>query len=300
MFERRCHTPDRVRLPLALAHAPQSLVMLMPAWNEEFFGLKIVASLPENRARAKPPLTATYFLFRLDDGECLASFDGDELTTRRTVATCALAAQQLARPDARRLLVLGGGRIASEVPFCFQHVAPLDQIRIWSRNPEQAARIAETCKAAGLCATVETDHRRGIRWADVISSATPSTDPLIEDRDVSPGTHIDLIGSFTPAMREADAAMIERARLFVDTGTACKESGDLLQASVQTRASAVELSALLDHSSRGRTCPEDVTIFKSVGHALQDFVTAELLYTQRVQLSPRNLPGSASAVHAAG
>jgi ornithine cyclodeaminase len=282
MFERRCHTPDRVRLPLALTHAPQSLVMLMPGWNQEFFGLKVVTSLPENRALAKPSLTATYFLFRLDDGECIASFDGDELTTRRTVATSALAMRKLARPDARRLLVLGGGRIASQVPFCFQHVAHLDQIRIWSRNPEQAARIAETCRAAGLCATVEMDHRRGIRWADVISAATPSTEPLIEDKDVRPGTHIDLIGSFTPAMREADAALIERACLFVDAGTACTESGDLLQASAEARESVVALSALLDRSRPGRTSPEDVTVFKSVGHALQDFVAAELLYKQRV------------------
>jgi ornithine cyclodeaminase len=266
-----------------LAHAPQSLVMLMPAWNEEFFGLKVVASLPENRPRARPSLTATYFLFRLNDGHCIASFDGDELTTRRTVATSALAAQRLARPDATRLLVLGGGRIAREIPFCFQHVACFDQIRIWSRNPDQAALIAETCHVAGLSASVETDRRRGIGWAEVIAAATPSTDPLIENQDVRSGTHINLIGSFTPAMREADTALIERARLFVDTRMACKESGDLLQASAEKRESAVELSTLLDPSGPGRTSREDITVFKSVGHALQDFVAAELLYKQRVR-----------------
>lgn len=283
MYEQPCQVPERIKLPLGFPAAAESRFMLMPAWNEEHFGLKVIASLPGNQGSAQPALTANYFLFRIGDGHCVATFDGDEITMRRTAATSALAAQRLARPDARRLFILGGGRIAHAVPLCFQYVAPIDQIRVWSRRPEQAALLAEQWRADGISATVEADRHHGAAWADIISTATAATEPIVEGKDVRPGTHVDLIGSFTPAMREADAALMARSSIFVDTLSACKESGDMLQMPISVRESAVELKALLDGKHLGRTFNEEVTVFKSVGHARQDFVVAEWLYKHRVR-----------------
>jgi ornithine cyclodeaminase/alanine dehydrogenase-like protein (mu-crystallin family) len=281
MFNFTSEVPERVQLPLDPDSGSDARFVLMPAWTRKYFGLKVIASLPHNRVSGKCDLTAIYMLFSIDDGECIAMIDGDELTTVRTVATSALAVKRLARPDSRRLFVLGTGRISSVVPLCFRHVLAFDEVRVWARSHYKADTMAAQWRDAGLNALAEHDLHAGLAWADVISTATPSHVPLVEGKLVRPGTHVNLVGSFTASMREADDDLIAGARLFVDSRAAYTESGDLLHpvanGLLALPDSPNDLRALCA-ADVGRKCAEEITVFKSVGYALEDLVAATFIY----------------------
>jgi ornithine cyclodeaminase/alanine dehydrogenase-like protein (mu-crystallin family) len=252
--------------------------LIMPAWQPgRYLGIKTVNIAPGNAAQGLPGLFSSYLLFDANTGVPLASIDGNEITSRRTAAASALAAARLARPDSRTLLVVGAGRVARLLPEAYRTVLPaLERVLVWNRHTEAA-----TALAAEIGGSAVADLASAVAQADIVSCATLSTAPLIRGEWLQPGSHLDLIGSFTPQMREADEACFAGASLWVDTDEALRKSGDLLQplASGTITASDVQGTlAVLCRQRLGRRGAQERTVFKSVGTALEDLAAAILVY----------------------
>lgn len=289
MYANPSEVPERLHYTTVPNAERPSIMLLMPAWNKHFFGLKSVAVHPRNNEIGKPALVATYLLSSNETGQPLALIDGDQLTARRTAAASALASDFLARKDARRLLVLGAGRIARLLPYAHLAVRELDQVKVWNHNAQRAGDLVLQLQRDGIDASVAADLQEAVEWADVVSAATLSTVPLIEGDWIRPGTHVDLVGAFTPAMRESDDALLGKASLFVDTPAALHEAGDLVQplANGTLRGENVlaTLRELCTSTHPGRRSDTEITVFKSVGYALEDLVAATLVYRQWQQAS---------------
>ncbi len=253
--------------------------LLMPAWQEGgLYGVKVVNVFPGNGARGLPAVNASYALFDAATGVALALLDGSEITTRRTAAASALAASFLARADARRLLVVGAGRVASLVPEAMRAVRPgLAEVWVWNRHEAGAAALA-----ARVGGRVATDLEAAVRAADIVSCATLAEVPLVQGDWLAAGAHLDLVGSFTPAMREADGRAFARARVFVDTEEALAKAGDCLRAEAEGAfargALQGTLAALVKGAATGRRNDGEITLFKSVGTALEDLAAAALAW----------------------
>ena len=204
-------------------------LLIMPSWkNRKYIGVKLVSIFPQNVHL--PTIQGIYILMDGSTGENLAIIDAKKLTTRRTAATSAVVSKYLSRGDSRVLLIIGTGRLAPELVKAHCTVRPIDKVLIWGRNIEKATRLVEelrTCVDAevGLC----RDLSEGCAEADIISTATMSAIPVVYGQWVTPGTHIDLVGSYKPNMREGDDCLLQKANLFVDTiEGATTESGDLV------------------------------------------------------------------------
>ena len=286
MFRTGCEVPPRHvhTLPGTGDGAPGT-VLIMPAWQAgRHLGIKTVSVFPGNAVRGLPGLHAVYTLFDARTGVPLAQMDGNAITTRRTVAASALAAGYLSRRDSRSLLIVGAGRVAAAVAEAMCCVRPgIDTIAVWNHRPEGASALARDLAEAGWPARAVTDLAAAAAQADIVSCATLSTAPLVHGAWLRPGTHLDLVGGFTPAMRECDGAALARARVFVDTEEALAKAGDLLQAVQEGLFSAADVQGTLAQLCRderpGRTTEEQVTVFKSVGTALEDLAAAELVWS---------------------
>lgn len=262
--------------------------LLMPAWSAgapgpgSHLGTKVVNVFPDNGARGLPAVMGTYLLFSGETGAPLAALDGTRLTHWRTAAASGLAARFLARPDARRLLMVGAGALAPFLARAHAAVRPIDSVAVWNRNPEGAERLAAALDAQGLRARPVADLETAVREADVVSCATLATTPLVRGAWLRPGTHLDLVGAFTPAMREADDEALRRGRVFVDTAAALTEGGDVAAAiragALARGAVAGTLHDLCAGGVPGRGSAGEVTVFKSVGAALEDLEAATLVW----------------------
>ena len=269
-----------------------STLLLMPAWTDfpaagtsdnGYMGVKIVTVSPDNNAIGKPAVMGVYLLLDGRTGEPLALIDGQRLTQWRTAAASALAASYLARPDATKLLVIGAGALCPFLARAHAAVRPIREVRIWNRTRSNAEKAAELLRRDGLDATVADDLEASLGWADVVSSATISTEPLVRGAALKPGTHVDLVGGFTPTMREADDETVRRARVFVDTRAgATKEAGDIVQPLASGVLTADDIAADLHELSRGersgRADAQEITLFKSVGAALEDLAAGIAVY----------------------
>ena len=257
--------------------------LIMPAWLPgRYYGVKTINIAPGNARRGLPGLHASYLLYDGSTGVPLALIDGDVITTRRTAAASALAARWLARADARRLLVVGAGRVARELPFAYRAVRPIGEVRVWARSPASARTLAEAWRSEGIDAHAVTDLAAACAEADIVSCATLSTEPLVRGAWLRPGTHLDLSGSVSPAMRAAADDCFAGAALYVDTEEALKKSGELLGPMERGvfAASGLRgtLAALARAECAGRAGPRERTVFKSVGCALEDLAAAILVY----------------------
>lgn len=258
-----------------------SSLLVMPSWNRgSSLGVKIV-----NVDRiARPSVRSSYVLMDRAAARPLAILDGATLTRRRTAAASVLAATFLARPDSRRLLLLGTGAMIPSLIEAYASAFAIEHILIWGRNAQSARAAVEQARAHGFQAEVATDISAALASVDIVSAATLSTSALIKGADLRPGTHVDLIGAFRPEMCEADSVAFARSRVFVDTyAGAMEEAGDLLQAiaSGQFRSEdiAADLSGLCQGKHAGRGADRDaITLFKSVGAALEDLAAAELVF----------------------
>ena len=261
-----------------------STLLLMPAWTDferagtsdgGYVGVKIVTVSPDNNAIGKPAVMGLYLLLDGRTGEPRALIDGQRLTQWRTACASALAASYLARPDASRLLVIGAGALCPFLARAHAAVRPIDTFRIWNRTPANAEKAAEALRAEGFNATAALDLAAELATADIVSSATIATEPLVGGALLKPGVHIDLVGGFTPTMREADDVAIRRSRIYVDPlAGATKEAGDIvlpLSSGVLAREAIVsDLFGLTRGEKRGRESADEITLFKSVGAALED------------------------------
>lgn len=256
--------------------------LIMPAWLAgRYYGVKIVNIAPGNTKRGLPGLHSSYLLFDGRSGVPLAHIDGDQITARRTAAASALAGSYLAREDASHLLLVGAGRVAHLLPAAYRAVRPIDRVTVWARRADEAQALARTLQADGFQASASTDLQAACAEADIVSCATLATEPLVRGAWLAPGSHLDLIGGFTPAMREADDACFQNARVFVDTDEALQKSGDLLVPMQHGvfRADEVRgtLTTLCKGVATGRKSETERTVFKSVGNALEDLAAAVLV-----------------------
>lgn len=260
---------------------PDDVILLMPAWRDEGWGgIKVVNVHPGNSEKGLPAISSTYLLFDRETGQHKLILDGGELTSRRTAAASALAAKKLARPDSRRLLVVGAGRVGSNIPHAYLSVLPIEEIEVWDRYAANAERLVADLKAQGLAASQATDLQEAVGRADVISCATLAREPILMGDWLKPGQHVDLIGSFTPEMREADDTAIRRARVFIDTEHAKVESGDIrlpLEAGVIGESDILgTMTDLCRGACAGRGSDDEITLFKGVGIATEDLSAAIL------------------------
>ncbi|WP_191576483.1 ornithine cyclodeaminase family protein [Achromobacter insolitus] len=275
-------------VPARHVHAIQSgnahgTSLIMPAWSERgYFGVKIINIFPENTHLGLPGLHATYNLYSATTGVPVAQVDGDIVTVYRTAGAAALGADYLARADARTLLIVGSGRIAGLVAQAMRTVRPIQRVLVWNVRPAGAETLAATLREQGFDAQAVTDLQAAVGQADIVSCATLSTEPLIRGAWLRPGTHLDLIGSFKPEMRETDPACFDGTTVYVDTDEAPTKSGDLLSAfdaGVLTREDIKgNLHQLAKGERPGRRNDQEITVFKAVGSALEDLTLATLVY----------------------
>ncbi len=257
-------------------------LLLMPAWEVgQSIGVKIVTVFPDNGAADLPAVQGVYLLLDGKTGVPRALLDGPALTKRRTAAASALAASYLARPDSERLLVVGTGALAPELIEAHSTVLPIKHVLVWGRNPEKAKKVAGRFHRPKFRIEATDDLEGAVRGAHVISCATLAREPLIRGAWLQPGQHLDLVGGFTPEMREADDDCIRRSRVFVDTREgACTEAGDIVQPLKAGLLSEDDIAGDLYDLTRGqragRRFYDQITLFKSVGTALEDLCAAQL------------------------
>jgi len=258
-------------------------LLLMPAWHPgRGLGVKLVTVFPRNRARGAATVSALYVLLDGVTGHPRALIDGEALTLRRTAAASALASTYLARKDSATLLVIGTGALAPHMARAHCALRPITSLLLWGRSLERAQALAALMRDEGLPAQALADLQSGLGQADMVSCATTATEPVLRGTLIRPGTHVDLVGGFTPQMREADDTLIARAEIFVDTyAGALKEAGDLVQplasgmlARERVRA---ELAELVAGAHPGRKSATEITLFKSVGTALEDLCAAQMV-----------------------
>lgn len=276
---------EPVETPLRHHHetSAAATLLLMPAWTAEFTGLKTVVVKTDNAAKGLPTVQASYLLISGETGEMLAIMDGTELTRRRTAAASALAADYLARSDAKTLVMVGAGALGAHFIRAHAAVRKIEKVMIFSRTPGKAAALARELRADGLEVSVTSDLEAALARADIVSCATTSTLAVVQGRWLRPGTHVDLAGAFRPGMRETDGETIARSRVYVDTREgALAEAGDLLQArdegSFRFEDVQGDLFDLCNGKAMGRRSSEEITLFKSCGTALEDLVTAVMVY----------------------
>ncbi|HSD53798.1 MAG TPA: ornithine cyclodeaminase family protein [Burkholderiales bacterium] len=273
-------TPLRASYPVT---SQGDRLLLMPAWDAASLGVKIVTVFPRNPARGLASVSALYLLMDAATGYPRALIDGEALTLRRTAAASALASLYLSRPDSRTLLVVGSGRLAPHLASAHSAVRPITRVLVWGRTTARAEAVARELLGQGLPAESCADLDAGLAAADIVTCATTAREPVVRGALVRPGTHVDLVGAFTAEMRESDDELIERAAVFVDTfAGAFREAGDLMHA-IDSGAIAradvrAELADLCAGSHAGRGSPDEITLFKSVGTALEDLCAARLVF----------------------
>ncbi|HVF62960.1 MAG TPA: ornithine cyclodeaminase family protein [Casimicrobiaceae bacterium] len=271
--------------PLRASHevtASGDRLLVMPSWDGVSLGVKLVTVFPQNKARGLASVAALYVLMDGMTGHPLALVDGEALTLRRTSAASALASTYLSRSDASTLLVIGTGALAPYMARAHCGVRTIERVLIWGRSCGAANAAAQRLRSEGLNAMPAQNLQDAIAQAHIITAATTAREPLVLGEDVRPGTHVDLVGAFTPQMRESDDALVLSAHVFVDTYVgALKEAGDLVQP-IESRVIdhhhvQAELAELVAGKHPGRTTDEAITLFKSVGTALEDLCAARLV-----------------------
>ena len=274
---------QRLYMQEPVAGGSENGFLIWPAWQHgSNLGIKICTLFPQNRQR--PTVQALYALFDGIDGHLEALIDGTEMTYWKTAADSALGADLLARQDATTLLVVGAGSMAPHMVRAYRTIRPgLSRLLVWNRTPARAQALVDSVQ--GMAAEVVQDLDAAVQAADIVCCVTASSSALIRGACLRPGTHVDLIGGYTPDMREADDAAMRRARIFVDSRWfTVAHVGDLTQPLAHGAITQADiLGDLFDLcSSRvvGRQSASDITLFKSGGGAHLDLMTAQHIAAQ--------------------
>lgn len=265
--------PMRVMLPVA---EHQGFLGLMPAYVGGALGVKLVTFYPQNKD--VPTHHAAVLLFRPETGEPLVSMDGRLITELRTAAVSAVATKHLARPDSLVLAILGAGVQAGSHLAALRLVRTFREVRVWS--PRRAQAFAEEFGVKAAASAEEA-----VRGADVVVTATTSQIPVLRGEWLSPGVHINAVGAPRPDWRELDDEVLRRARVYVDSREAAlKESGDVIAAGKIDG----ELGEVVAGTVPGRNSADDVTLFKSLGMAVEDVASAVLVYGKAGEQASRS------------
>jgi alanine dehydrogenase len=264
---------------------------VMPAYvpAPAALGAKLVTVFGENHKRQLPSHLATILLLDPETGEMLAIMDGRYITEARTAAVSAVSTRFLAAPGASRLAIIGSGVQARSHLEAYQQVRQLAEVRIWSPNPRSRTQFVDDMSPSVSFPIIAADSAEAaVRGADLIVLVTSSPTPVIEDAWVSEGAHVVCVGACRPNQQEMPPQLVTRGRLFVDSGAAAVvEAGDVVMniAAGLFDASHVrgELGELVLGRVQGRTSPDDITIFKSLGMAVEDVVAADLVFRRAVE-----------------
>lgn len=288
-------SPPRHHHTVELEGRPDATLLLMPAWTTSapgaetagrYIGIKQVTVFPDNSRLGKPAIYGAYLLLSTETGEPLALLDAPALTVWRTAGASALAARYLAREDASRMLMVGAGALAPYLVRAHASVRPIREVMLWNRSREKAEILQRELEGSGLVVSVADDIEAAAREADLISTATISTTPMIQGAWLKPGCHVDCVGAFRPDMRETDDEVVRRARLWVDTmAGGLHEAGDVvmpLKAGVIRDSDILgDLFGLVRGTAPRRDTADEITMFKSVGASIEDLVAAVAVYERQ-------------------
>jgi len=258
---------------------------VMPAWLPDAIGVKLATLIPDNPSRGLPTIQASVILFDRNTGAPVMVADGTEITLRRTAAASALASDYLSRADSSTLLIAGTGGLTPYFAEAHAAVRPLKRVLVWGRDPGKAKAACERIAArlgAGVRAEPVSDLAAAVAEADIVTCATASTTPVILGRWLRPGIHLDMVGAHTPTTREIDDDAVVGARVYMDTRDGCmKEAGEIIiplaNGTLRPEQIIGDLTDLARKTVAGRQSVADITIFKSVGTALEDVAAAKLL-----------------------
>jgi alanine dehydrogenase len=279
-------------MPLrTIAAGEHGMLGAMPAalgGSTATIGAKLVTLFPKNGELGLPTHNAVIALFDPQTGRPQALLDGRYITEIRTAATSALATALLARPEARTLAILGTGVQAKAHIQALLQVMQIDELRIWGRNAHRASALASFAGALGLATRTFETLASACRGADVICTVTMAREPVLRAADVEPGTHVNAVGFGGPQARELGGDLIAKASIFIDSEHgAAKESGNLHLARqdghLRVDQKLTLLCDVLAGRTRGRQHPDEITVFDSLGIAIEDLACARLVYARALE-----------------
>ncbi|WP_055442654.1 ornithine cyclodeaminase family protein [Lacinutrix himadriensis] len=260
-------------------------LLLMPAWHpDKNAGVKIVTVHPENGQFNLPAIQGIYIYLDAIKGNIKAILEAKSLTAKRTAAASALASVYLSKQNSSSMLMIGTGALSANLIQAHASVRPIKTVYIWGRNFEKAKAIASNLKNENFTVQAIQTIEEKIADVDIISSATLSTTPLILGKFLKKGQHIDLVGAYKVDMREADDETIRKASVYVDTYGGLKESGDMVtplkNGILKEEDIKGDLFSLTSNSTKGRQNDNEITVFKSVGHGIEDLAAANYYYNK--------------------
>ena len=280
--------PVRLVVPL-----PQidGRITSMPGFltEDQALGMKVVTYFHNNPKQNLPSILATIMLFSAETGKMIAVMDGSYITAIRTACASAMASKVLSNPSASALGVLGAGVQAKAHIMALARVRKIRSIKIYSPSGKSASRIKQELESQlGVAVETANSAEEAVRGADLIVTATTAKQPILLGQGLRPGAHINAVGSHHPDLRELDGSTMARSKVFVDSREAIMaECGDILLALAEKSITAdhvqVEIGEVLAGTKPGRTAAEEVTLYKSVGIAIQDVATAQLVYHKALQ-----------------
>lgn len=262
----------------------ESTLLLMPAWNPgKEAGVKIATVSPANGKFDLPAIQAVYIYLDALKGSIKAIIEAKSLTVKRTAAASALASKFLSRKNSKSLLMIGTGALSPNLIKAHASVRPIEHVFVWGRDFDKAKVICETLSGENFEIIPIKNIEDKISYVDIISSATLSPIPLVLGKYLKPGQHVDLVGAYRPDMREADDDAIKKSEVFVDTYEGgLKESGDIViplkTGTLKEIDIKADLFSMATKKHLGRSNDESITLFKSVGHALEDLAAAKYYY----------------------
>jgi ornithine cyclodeaminase len=251
---------------------------------ESAFGAKLISVYPENFSKGRQSHQGLVVLFEPESGAPVCVLHAGEITAIRTAAASAVATDALARADARRLAILGYGEQAATHARALGHVRPIESVRVWGRSPQRAQ---EFCARMGAELGIAFEHagsvREAVRDADIICTVTAAAEPVLLGEWVRPGTHVNVVGSGVAGPAEVDTALVVRSRFIVDSREGVLSQGaEFLRArqsgAIDDAHIAGEIGQVLGGSVAGRRSAGEITLYKSLGHVVQDLSCAWALY----------------------
>ena len=273
------HTCPRAQIEDTFLHRGEDTLLTRSAWIDGMgVAVKSTTVYPGNPARGRPMIDGTFSLYADEDGRLEAVIDFFLVTKWKTAGDSLYAATRLARPDSKHILIIGAGVVAHSLYEAYSAAFPDAHFTVWNRNRARADAMAQTC--AGMA--VADDLEKAVRQADIITSATPSTEPVIKGAWLQPGQHVDLIGAFTPPMREADDAVLQKGRIFADTYDPIL--GHIGEIQIPLDSGAITMADLgptfYEDNAFHRGSEEEITVFKNGGGAHLDLMTGRYILDQ--------------------
>ena len=276
--------PPRLHFDMENPNASrETTLLMMPAWQSgDVAGVKLVTVAPDNGLKGLPSIQGTYLLFDINTGSIKAMIDAPALTAKRTAAASALACQLLSRENSKSLLVIGTGALAPQLIAAHASVRPIKTVYVWGRSLAKAKAVCDQVSDLQIECTPVEDIETYVKQVDIMSCATLSRDPLVFGRWLQAGQHVDMVGAYRPDMREMDDECLIGNRVFVDNfDGALRETGDIAIPLKTGVISKEDIKADLFSLCRGEyqvnRKANDITVFKSVGHALEDLTAAKLV-----------------------